>query len=132
MHCKTERCQAFHTKSDHSALYFDSIPFLCLIKTHGRKLLTTWIIWTVGVYSMLLASGEKEGCVILNNPRLFLNTIKSLSENKNGIELPPYIVKDSCNIFDKTIMLGCFKELFIASGSLFDTLNHLQEKSCLF
>lgn len=58
---------------------------------------------------------------------ILIQTIKSLAGNKNGIELPPCIVKDSHNISDRYKMLGCFNEYFIASGSLYDSLNNTHE-----
>ena len=55
--------------------------------------------------------------------------MKTIAGNKNGIEHPQCIVKDSHKITDKAEMLGCFNEHFIASGSLLDSLNITQENS---
>ena len=65
----------------------------------------------------------------LNNPLKFWKTIKSITGNKNGIELPPCIVKDSTQIYEKADMLGCFSEHFIAAGSLFNSENTAQGSS---
>ncbi len=51
----------------------------------------------------------------LNNPSKFWKTIKSLSENSKGQELPSSIVIDSQKLTDKTKILDCFNEHFIAS-----------------
>ena len=65
----------------------------------------------------------------LNNPLKFWKTIKSITGNKNGIDLPPCIVKDSTQIYEKADMLGCFNEHFIAAGSLFNSENIAQGSS---
>lgn len=53
----------------------------------------------------------------LNNPRLFWETIESLSRQAEGIGPAFCTVKDSNNTTNKPSMLN----LFIATGSLFDT-----------
>ncbi len=65
----------------------------------------------------------------LNNPSKFWKTIKSLSENSKGQELPSSIVIDSQKLTDKTKILDCFNEHFIASGFLFESLNTQHECS---
>lgn len=59
----------------------------------------------------------------LNNSSTFWKTVKSLTENNKGIELPSCIKKGSHTIIDKVKMLNCFNEHFIASGFLFESSN---------
>uniref|UniRef100_A0A3P9IXQ6 Reverse transcriptase domain-containing protein n=1 Tax=Oryzias latipes TaxID=8090 RepID=A0A3P9IXQ6_ORYLA len=65
----------------------------------------------------------------LNNPSKFWKIVKSLNENNSGIELPSSIMKNTCNITDKTEMLLCFNEHFVSSGSLFNSIKHSAEYS---
>lgn len=56
----------------------------------------------------------------LNNPRTFWKSIKSISLTKSRNELPPHIIRDNFTISDRSAMLECFNEHFVASGSLLD------------
>lgn len=65
----------------------------------------------------------------LNNPSKFWKIIKSLSVNIKGQEFPSSIMIDSQKLTDKTKILDCFNEHFIASGFLFESLNTQHECS---
>lgn len=55
----------------------------------------------------------------LNNPRKFWKAVKSLSPSEIHNGLLQCIMKDSVVVSDKSAMLECFNEYFIAFGSLF-------------
>lgn len=57
----------------------------------------------------------------LNDPRKFWKAIKLLSLNKDSINVPSFIMKESVVVHDKLEILNHFNEYFIQSGSLFDT-----------
>lgn len=52
---------------------------------------------------------------------MFWKTIKLLSPNKDSINVPSSIMKESVVVHDKLEILNHFNEHFIQSGSLFDT-----------
>ncbi len=58
----------------------------------------------------------------LSNSSTFWKTVKSLTENNKGIQLPSCIMKGSHAVVDKEKMLNCFNEHFIAFGFLFDSI----------
>lgn len=63
----------------------------------------------------------------LNNPSKFWDTIKSLSGNDKGVELPPCVVHGAQKVADKVKMLDCLNEHFMASGFIFESLTSIPD-----
>ena len=54
-----------------------------------------------------------------------------MSGNSNVNELPSCVLKDSVAVHDKTEMLNCFKEHFVSSGRLFDSVSSVYVQPCV-